>query len=98
MLSTKEVFPIPLLTQDIVTFGDLLFLKIYYLNILVNSHLMNTVADPGFPIGGADLVGGRQLPRRLRFEKFVCQNERIWTHRWGARRRRPAGSATGTCR
>ena len=25
--------------------------------------------------------GGRQLPRRLRFEKFVCQNERIWTLR-----------------
>ena len=37
------------------------------------------VADPGFPVGG-----GRQLPRRLRFEKFVCQNERIWTLR-GAR-------------
>ena len=44
----------------------------------------DTVADPGFPIGGADLVGGRQLPRRLCFEKFVCQNERIWTLR-GAR-------------
>ena len=25
--------------------------------------------------------GGRQLPRQLRFEKFVCQNERIWTCR-----------------
>ena len=23
--------------------------------------------------------GGRQLPRQLRFEKFVCQNERIGT-------------------
>ena len=23
--------------------------------------------------------GGRWLPRRLRFENFVCQNERIWT-------------------
>ena len=46
--------------------------------------------------GGADLVGGRQLPRQLRFEKFVCQNERIWTQRGGARarRRRPPGSAT----
>ena len=33
--------------------------------------------------------GGRQLPRRLHFEKFVCQNERIWTRRGGARRRRP---------
>ena len=26
---------------------------------------------------GVDLVGGRGLPRRLRFVKFVCQNERI---------------------
>ena len=24
-----------------------------------------------------DLVGGRGLPRQLRFVKFVCQNERI---------------------
>ena len=30
--------------------------------------------------GGVDLVrGGRGLPRRLHFENFVCQNERIWT-------------------
>ena len=40
-----------------------------------------TVADPGFPIGGHRPRGGRQLPRRLHFEKFVCQNERIWTLR-----------------
>ena len=32
------------------------------------------VADPGFPVGV-----GRGLPRRLRFENFVCLNERIWT-------------------
>ena len=38
-----------------------------------------TVADPGFPVGGADLIGGHQLLRRLHFEKFVCQNKRIWT-------------------
>ena len=38
----------------------------------------STVADPGFPVGGGvDLVGGHGLPRRLRFVKFVCQNERI---------------------
>ena len=45
--------------------------------------------------GGADLVGGGgcQLPRQLRFGKFVCQNERIWTH-GGGRQRRPSGSAT----
>ena len=29
--------------------------------------------DPGFPIGG------RGLPKRLRFENFVCRNDRIWT-------------------
>ena len=36
-------------------------------------YVCQTVADPGFP------AGGRGLPRRLRFENFVCQNERIWT-------------------
>ena len=36
--------------------------------------LLDAVADPGFPEGGG---------RRLRFEKFVCQNERIWTRRGG---------------
>ena len=36
------------------------------------------MADPGFP------VGGRGLPRRLRFIKFVCQNERIGSLRGGA--------------
>ena len=55
-----------------------------------------TVADPGFPVGGvADLVGGgRQLPRRLRFEKFVCQNERIWTRRGERASGAPPGSTT----
>ena len=33
--------------------------------------------------------GWRQLPRRLRFEKFVCQNERIWTRRGGMCQCRP---------
>ena len=36
------------------------------------------VVDPGFPLGGVDLVGGREFLRRLRFKNFVCQNERIW--------------------
>ena len=31
--------------------------------------------------GGRQPHGGHQLPRRLHFEKFVCQNERIWTLR-----------------
>ena len=51
--------------------------------VLLNlPNLAKTVADPGFPVeGGVDLVGGRGLPRQLRFENFVCQNERIWTLR-----------------
>ena len=46
-------------------------------------------AHPEFPVGGAHLVGGRQLPTRKRFEKCVCQSERIGTLRGGARRVRP---------
>ena len=37
------------------------------------------MADPGFPVEGAPTSWGRQLPRRLHFVKFVCQNQRIWT-------------------
>ena len=44
--------------------------------------LKKPVADPGF------LVGGRGLPRRLRFVKFVCRNERIGSLR-GAHPVRP---------
>ena len=40
---------------------------------------MKAVADLGFP------VGGRGLLRRLRFENFVCQNERILTLGGGGR-------------
>ena len=53
--------------------------------------LCNTVADPGFP------VGGRGLPRRLRFENFVCRNERIWTLR-GRAPGTPPRSANATHR
>ena len=38
--------------------------------------------------------GGPQLPRRLCFKKFVCQNERIWTLR-GRAPVAPPGSANG---
>ena len=46
-----------------------------------------TVADPGFPVGGGvDLGGGgRGLLRQLHFENFVCQNERFWTLGGGGR-------------
>ena len=47
------------------------------------------MADPGFPVGGRRPRRGRQLPRQLHFEKFVCQNERIWTLRGGAHQWHP---------
>ena len=51
------------------------------------------MADPGFPVGGVDLVGGGcGLPRQLRFENFVCQNERIGTLRGGAHQAHPPRS------
>ena len=41
---------------------------------------MYTVADPRFTeAGGTNLVGDLQLPTRLFFLKFVCQNEKIGT-------------------
>ena len=40
-----------------------------------------TVADPGFPVGGVDLMGGRGPRGGYGYENFVCQNERIWTRR-----------------
>ena len=44
------------------------------------------VADPGFPVGATNLVGGCQLPTRLCLVKFVCPNERIGTPTGGAQR------------
>ena len=55
------------------------------------------VADPGFPVGGMDLVGGRGLPRHLRFEKFACQNEGIETL-GGVRRARPPSDPPMHCK
>ena len=45
---------------------------------------MISVADPGFPVGGrGPRRRGCGLPKQLRFENFVCQNERIGTRRGG---------------
>ena len=44
----------------------------HFLNLLFERDGI-AVADPGFP------VGGRGLPRGLRFENFVCRNVRIRT-------------------
>ena len=50
----------------------------------------NSVADPGFPVGGrGPRRRGCGLLRWLRFENFVCQNERIGTLRGSKRRRAP---------
>ena len=37
------------------------------------------MADPGFPVGSVDLVGGAWTPEAVTFRNFVCHNERIWT-------------------
>ena len=56
--------------------------------------IQHTVADPGFPVGGrGPRRRGCGLPRQLRFENFVCQNERIGTLRGGARWAHPPRSA-----
>ena len=58
-------------------------------------YVHTTVVDPGFPIGGPrPRRGGRGLPRRLHFENFVCQNERIWTLRRCVRQARPLDPPT----
>ena len=54
-------------------------MQLYFILNLVRTLLPKQWRIQDFPQGGVDLVGGRVLPRRLRFENFVCQNERIWT-------------------
>ena len=48
-----------------------------------------SVADPGFPVGGAHLVGGAPTPDVATFLKFLYQSERVGTLGGGARRVRP---------
>ena len=41
------------------------------------------VADPGFPVGGgAEPLGGHQLPMQALFSENICENGRIGSH-WG---------------
>ena len=42
-------------------------------------HVTYTVANPGIPMKGVDLVAGASTPKAVTFWNFVCQNERIWT-------------------
>ena len=53
----------------------------------------NSVADPGFPVGGGGRRavgggGGRRPPTWVLFGENICENERIGSC-WGGRRRRP---------
>ena len=65
----------------------------------VKCHRDISVADPGFPIGGVDLVGrgGAWTPEVVTFQKFVCQNERIWTLRGACAGHAPSRSANAFC-
>ena len=41
-----------------------------------------TVADPGFPVGGVDLVGGAPTPEAVTFRTF-CMSKRKNLDPWG---------------
>ena len=60
---------------------DWLLISITFLE-LYRSKTTSPVADPGFPVGGVDLVRGYGLPRRLRFENFVSKRKNL--DPWGA--------------
>ena len=45
----------------------------------------HSVADPGFPVGGVDPLGGRGRLTWALFTKNVCKNERIGSHGGGGR-------------
>ena len=60
----------------------------------INNFHMYYSGGSRISVGGVDLVGGgRGPPRRLRFENFACQNERIWTRRGARTGRAPPRSA-----
>ena len=40
-----------------------------------------SVADPGFPVGGVDPLGGNGPLTPVPFSKNVCENRRIGSHR-----------------
>ena len=53
----------------------ILHFKIKVIHEWTQIHRANTVADPGFP------VGGRGPSTRALFSENVCENERIGSHR-----------------
>ena len=44
-------------------------------NVDFNLFVINSVADPGFPMGGAHLVGGAPTPETATFRK-ICMSKR----------------------
>ena len=53
------------------------------------------VADPGFPVGGVDPLGGHGPPTQVLTGKNVCKNERIGSRRRGRAPGTPPRSANG---
>ena len=54
------------------------------LKILILILVCCAMADPGFPVGGVDPLGGCEPPTRVLFGQNVCENKRI-------------GSSSGAC-
>ena len=60
----------------------ILFVSSNFLSFLTSVSIFLSLCSGGSRIsrrGAWTSLGGCGLPRRLRFENFVCQNERIWT-------------------
>ena len=65
--------------------------KIKILTLITNSRRYGVfaVADPGFPVGGVDPLGGRGPPTQALFGENACENERIGSRRGVCARHAP---------
>ena len=64
----------------LIILGDNLVVE----NLIDLLHETMAVADPGFPVGGRQVFGGRRPLTQVLFGENVCENERIGS-RWGGR-------------